>query len=73
MRLLGPEIYALLLRLYFCSHVILQKKTPWPDSSSELYRLSDHRLSAKLVPTFADRGVSRSQRGGSPTAIISVF
>jgi hypothetical protein len=23
---------------------------------SELYRLSDHRLSAKLVPTFEDRG-----------------
>jgi hypothetical protein len=31
------------------------------------------RLSAKLVPTFADRGVSRNQRGGSPTAVISVY
>jgi hypothetical protein len=30
-------------------------KTPWPESASELYRLSDRRLSAKLVPTFADR------------------
>jgi hypothetical protein len=30
-------------------------------------------LSAKLVPTFADRRVSRSQRRGSPTAVISVF
>jgi hypothetical protein len=33
----------------------------------------DRRLSAKLVPTFADRGVSRSQRGGSRTVVISVF
>jgi hypothetical protein len=32
------------------------KKTPWPESASELYRLSDHSLSAQLVPTFADRG-----------------
>jgi hypothetical protein len=28
----------------------------WPESVSKLYRLSDRRLSAKLVPTFADRG-----------------
>jgi hypothetical protein len=39
--------------------------TPWPQSASELYRPSDRLLSAKLVPTFADRKVSRSQRGGS--------
>jgi hypothetical protein len=32
------------------------KKTPWPESASELYRPSDRRLSAKLVSTFADRG-----------------
>jgi hypothetical protein len=33
--------------------------TPWPESASELYRPIDRRLSAKLVPTFADseRGV----------------
>jgi hypothetical protein len=30
-------------------------KTPWPESASELYLPSDRRLSAKLVPTFADR------------------
>jgi hypothetical protein len=35
---------------------LLVKKTPCPDSASELYRLSDRRLSAKLAPTFADRG-----------------
>jgi hypothetical protein len=32
------------------------KTTPWPESASELYRPSDRRLSAKLVPTLADRG-----------------
>jgi hypothetical protein len=32
-----------------------KKKTPWPQSASELYRPSDRRLFAKLVPTFADR------------------
>jgi hypothetical protein len=31
------------------------KQTPWSESASELYRPSDRRLSAKLVPTFADR------------------
>jgi hypothetical protein len=49
------------------------KQTPWPESASELYELSDSHLSAKLVQTFVDGGVSRSQRGGSPTAVISVF
>jgi hypothetical protein len=37
--------------------------TPWTESAS------DRRLSAKLVPTFRYRGVSRGQRGGSPTAV----
>jgi hypothetical protein len=32
------------------------KKTPWSESASELYRPSDRRLSAKWLPTFADRG-----------------
>jgi hypothetical protein len=32
---------------------------PWPESASELYPPSDRRLSPNLVPTFADRGVSR--------------
>jgi hypothetical protein len=30
-------------------------------------------LSAKLVPTFADRRVLHGQCGGSPTAVISVL
>jgi hypothetical protein len=32
------------------------KQTLWPESASELYRPRYHLLSAKLVPTFADRG-----------------
>jgi hypothetical protein len=42
-----------------------EQETPWPKSASEFYRPRDHRLLAKLVPTLADRGVSRSQRGRS--------
>jgi hypothetical protein len=47
-----------------------KKKTPWPESASGLYQPSVRRLSRNLVPTFEDRGVSRSQRGGSPTAVF---
>jgi hypothetical protein len=32
------------------------KQTPWPESARELYRPSNCRLSAKLVPAFGDRG-----------------
>jgi hypothetical protein len=49
------------------------KKNMWPESASEIYRPSDRRLSAKLVPIFVDRGVSRGQRSGSPTAVFSSF
>jgi hypothetical protein len=31
------------------------KKTPWPESASELYRPRERRLSVKLVQTSADR------------------
>jgi hypothetical protein len=34
----------------------IKKKIPWSESASKLYRPSGHRLSAKLVPTFADKG-----------------
>jgi hypothetical protein len=37
-------------------NIIKLKKTSWPESKCELYRPSDRRLSAKLVPIFADRG-----------------
>jgi CBS-domain-containing membrane protein len=33
-----------------------KQTTPWSESVSELYQPSDRRLTAKLVPTFADRG-----------------
>jgi hypothetical protein len=33
-----------------------QKQTPWSESASKLYRPSDRRLSAKSLPTFADKG-----------------
>jgi hypothetical protein len=39
---LGPSLHTL-------------SKTSWPASASKLYRPSDRRLWAKLVPTFADR------------------
>jgi hypothetical protein len=37
------------------SLTIYIKKTPWSESVSELYRLSDCRVLAKWLPTFADR------------------
>jgi hypothetical protein len=52
----------------FCSFfrsLFRNKKTPWPESVSELYRPGDHRLSEKLVPPFANRGVPSGQRDGS--------
>jgi hypothetical protein len=33
----------------------LMKKAPWNKSASELYRPSDRRLWAKIVPTFEER------------------
>jgi hypothetical protein len=47
----------LILRTLFSQVFILlvesnNKKTPWPESASELYLPSDRRLLAKLVPTF---------------------
>jgi hypothetical protein len=34
---------------------VSEKKTPWSESASELYRPSDRRLSVKWLPTFAVR------------------
>jgi hypothetical protein len=39
-------------RKRFCNN----KQIPWSESASELYRLSDRRLSAKSLPAFADKG-----------------
>jgi hypothetical protein len=33
-----------------------KNQTPWSESARELYRQGDRRLSAKWLPTFADRG-----------------
>jgi hypothetical protein len=38
-------------------------KSPWPELPSKPHQPSDRRLSAKLVPTFADR-VPRCQSDG---------
>jgi hypothetical protein len=46
----------MLIIVIFRTYVDLQeKKTPWSESASELYRPSDRRLSAKWLATFADR------------------
>jgi hypothetical protein len=44
-------------RYWYVSYIIKtnKKQTPWPQSTSELYRPSDRRLLAKLVPNVADR------------------
>jgi hypothetical protein len=42
----------------FTEFIVLRdekKKTPWSEFASELYRPSDRRLSAKWLPTCADR------------------
>jgi hypothetical protein len=41
---------------YIYCNALHEKKTPWFESASGLYRPSDRRLSAKWLPTFADRG-----------------
>jgi hypothetical protein len=38
------------------NYITKTKRTSWPESTSELYRPSDCLLSAKSVPSFADRG-----------------
>jgi hypothetical protein len=64
-----PSLTLSIFLTKFYIHLItlefIKKKTLWPEFASELYRPSDRRLSAKLIQTFADRGVSRSYREGS--------
>jgi hypothetical protein len=47
-------------------HITQKKGTPWPESAIEVFRPSGRSLSAKLVPTFAIREVSRSLRAVDP-------
>jgi hypothetical protein len=44
------------LWVWVCTEASIKKKkeTPWPGSTSELYRPSDRRFSAKLVQAFAE-------------------
>jgi hypothetical protein len=46
----------LLKQIQTKSNGIKTKKTPRPESARKLYRPSDRRLSAKLIPISADRG-----------------
>jgi hypothetical protein len=46
-----------------------KQQTPWSESASELYQLKDSRLSAKLMPTFADIWFHVV----SVTAVFSIF
>jgi hypothetical protein len=51
----------------------IENWNPWPESASELYRPSDHRFSAKLVPALADSGccvVSRTDPYGRILAFL---
>jgi hypothetical protein len=51
-------------------------KTPWSESASELYRPGDRRLSAKQLPTCADRGchvVSVTDPSGHSKIVIVIL
>jgi hypothetical protein len=48
---LTTEVYEVILQI-FKVQLLLYEKSPLPESASEVYRPSDRRLSAKLVPTF---------------------
>jgi hypothetical protein len=52
---------------------LLKLKTPWSESASELYRPSDRRLSAKRLPTCADRGCHMVSVTDPSGRILSVF
>jgi hypothetical protein len=51
----GISFFAFDVAAEYISYIPL-KNPRWPEFASELYRPSDRRLLAKLVPTFADRG-----------------
>ena len=53
--------------------VKVKNKSSGATALQGLGRQSARRRSAKLVPTFADRGVSRGQRDRSPRPLISVY
>jgi hypothetical protein len=67
------EPYCRPIYIYIYIYITKNKRTHWAEFASEVCGPSDRSLSAKLVPTFANKGVSCSQRGGSPMAVFSVF
>jgi membrane-bound metal-dependent hydrolase YbcI (DUF457 family) len=75
LKLKGTLSFKMLIAVYqtILHHILEDRQTnTMAESVSELYLLSDCRLSAKLVPTFVDRRVS-CKCSGSPSAVISVF
>jgi hypothetical protein len=48
------------------------KQAPWPLVHKRAMPTEGRCLSAKLVPTFASRRMSRGQRNGSPRPLISI-
>jgi hypothetical protein len=56
----------------FHATVSYNKRTPWPESASELYRLSGRSLTAKLVSTMRIQGVVWTARL-IPKAVFSIF
>jgi len=54
-------------------YILYISKSSGATAIQGLGRQSGRRRSAKLVPTFADRGVSRGKRNGSPRPLISVY
>jgi hypothetical protein len=52
------ELFIPYNQINYCMHCMVKKQTPWPEPVSDLYRPSERHFSAKLVPTFADRGMS---------------
>jgi len=57
----------------YTSTVLKKNKSSGATALQGFGQQSGRRRSAKLVPTFADRGVSRGQRNGSPRPLISVY
>ena len=55
------------------AEIINKNKSSGATALQGFGRQSGRRRSAKLVPTFADRGVSRGQRNGSQRPLISVY
>jgi hypothetical protein len=55
------------------THFLKETKQTNPVAIGGYYRPTGRRFSAKLVPTFAGRGVSHGQHNGFPLPSISGF